>query len=407
MTAAGAVAAAVCCFWAARRHQAQVRRFWVVLGFAMVAWSVGEIVWGFYEVVLGQTVPAVSLADVGYLGAVPLVAAALLLYPSDSARGAHRVRALLDGFIVAGSVFFVSWSLVLESVVRASRASLFETGVQLAYPLGDVVIVSLVVVALARTQAGVRRSLMWVLGGLAAMAVADSGYVYLTAVRGYVSGDLIDTGWLVAYLAIALGALYAIGGHRASVAVAVEHRANLQRSILIYVPGVAAFLLAAVQIAEGGTIDQVLWMTGLVTMALVVARQVLAVAENATLTATLDAKVIERTDELRHQALHDALTGLPNRALIMDRIEQLLARSRRTGTSGAALYLDLDGFKTVNDSLGHAQGDQLLQAVATASRRRCATRTPSAGWVAMSSSSSSTAAPSKPAPNSSHTASWR
>ncbi len=74
--------------------------------------------------------------------------------------------------------------------------------------------------------------------------------------------------------------------------------------------------------------------------------------------------VDEKTDELRHRALHDALTGLPNRALIMDRIEQLMARNLRDGTMGAALYIDLDGFKNVNDTLGHGVGDLLLQAVA-------------------------------------------
>jgi diguanylate cyclase (GGDEF)-like protein len=72
----------------------------------------------------------------------------------------------------------------------------------------------------------------------------------------------------------------------------------------------------------------------------------------------------ERNNELEFQALHDSLTGLPNRALIMDRIDQLLARNRRAGTVGAALYIDIDDFKIVNDSLGHETGDRLLVAVA-------------------------------------------
>jgi diguanylate cyclase (GGDEF)-like protein/PAS domain S-box-containing protein len=68
--------------------------------------------------------------------------------------------------------------------------------------------------------------------------------------------------------------------------------------------------------------------------------------------------------ELRHQALHDAVTGLPNRLLLMDRLEQSLSRGRRRNEPPALLFVDLDHFKTVNDSLGHATGDQLLRAVA-------------------------------------------
>jgi diguanylate cyclase (GGDEF)-like protein len=75
--------------------------------------------------------------------------------------------------------------------------------------------------------------------------------------------------------------------------------------------------------------------------------------------------VKQRTAELHHQALHDSLTGLPNRTLIIDRVEQLLARCRRTGATGAALFVDLDHFKNVNDTFGHEAGDQLLQLVAT------------------------------------------
>jgi len=69
-------------------------------------------------------------------------------------------------------------------------------------------------------------------------------------------------------------------------------------------------------------------------------------------------------DMIRHQASHDRLTGLPNRMLFDDRLSLALAHTHRYGEMLAVVFLDLDGFKTVNDTLGHAVGDQLLKRVA-------------------------------------------
>jgi diguanylate cyclase (GGDEF)-like protein/PAS domain S-box-containing protein len=76
----------------------------------------------------------------------------------------------------------------------------------------------------------------------------------------------------------------------------------------------------------------------------------------------LERQAIE--DDIRHRALHDELTGLPNRTLFLDRLEHTLAALRRRGGMAAILFLDLDHFKLVNDSLGHHVGDELLAAAA-------------------------------------------
>jgi diguanylate cyclase (GGDEF)-like protein len=77
-----------------------------------------------------------------------------------------------------------------------------------------------------------------------------------------------------------------------------------------------------------------------------------------------DEELKRREEELAFLATHDSLTGLPNRTLILDRTEQMLARSRRSQSPAAALFIDLDNFKDINDTLGHRAGDELLQAVA-------------------------------------------
>ncbi|MGZ8360987.1 MAG: diguanylate cyclase domain-containing protein, partial [Allosphingosinicella sp.] len=92
--------------------------------------------------------------------------------------------------------------------------------------------------------------------------------------------------------------------------------------------------------------------------------------------STLYRSLVELVEELerreisaQHQALHDQLTGLANRALLEDRLEQVVGRYRRTGESAALLMLDLDRFKQVNDTLGHVAGDALVQEVGNRLKR--------------------------------------
>jgi diguanylate cyclase (GGDEF)-like protein len=78
----------------------------------------------------------------------------------------------------------------------------------------------------------------------------------------------------------------------------------------------------------------------------------------------VDEELTRREEELAFLATHDPLTGLPNRTLILDRVEQMLARSVRSKAPIAALFIDVDNFKSINDTLGHGIGDELLRAVA-------------------------------------------
>jgi PAS domain S-box-containing protein len=96
-----------------------------------------------------------------------------------------------------------------------------------------------------------------------------------------------------------------------------------------------------------------------------------------------DRKLAE--ERIAHMAHHDALTGLPNRALLRDRIQQAIAQAHRNDGEIAVLFIDLDRFKNINDSLGHQLGDRLLQAVASRILVACARATRSRAWAATSS----------------------
>jgi signal transduction histidine kinase/DNA-binding response OmpR family regulator len=276
-TALAAIAAAGLSFRAARRRP-QHRSFFVLLGLALACWSSGEVIWGFYEVVLNVEVPFPSIADIGYLSAIPFAVAAMAVYPTaERSRATTRIRSVLDALIIATSVLFVSWAFVLAPALQQGGATAFETVVSLAYPVGDVVIASVAIMAIHRGRVLGRLPLLLVAVGMLANAVSDSVYAYLTQVGKYSSGDIIDLGWFTAYLLIALAAVVP---SRAAEEVQRSTR-SVGDLVVPYLALGCAVAVAMQKIVTRQFDDQMLLWLMLAAIVLVAIRQVIALADGA------------------------------------------------------------------------------------------------------------------------------
>ena len=191
--------AAAACVLAALRHHGRTRTAWTLIGVSAFCWGAGEVVWSYYELLLGQQGPFPSLADLGYLLAVPLAIAGVLYFPSAASRAASLARAILDGLLIAGSLLVISWSTVLGAVYRSSSGDLLSQLIGLAYPAGDVVIATMLCILAARAPRSARLPLYLLAGGLLANLLADSGFAYLTTTGQYGAGSVVDVGWAAGY----------------------------------------------------------------------------------------------------------------------------------------------------------------------------------------------------------------
>lgn len=281
---------------------------------------------------------------------------------------------MLDGCLIAASLLYASWALVLGPVFRAAATGVVEQLIALAYPVGDVVVATIVLIVLSSRRSRVPLGLLG--GALLCLTVADSAFAYFTQAGTYHTGVVTDTGWFAGYLLIAAAALGhdpaapgAPAGPPAPTAASGtrERTQDRVRVLLPYVPLTLAVAISFGQQLHHQQSGPFLYWTFTLLVLLVVGRQLLALLDNQALNRQL-AKLAQR---LEHQALHDPLTGLANRALFRDRLLHTLARRARHPEPQlfAALFLDLDDFKDVNDGLGHAAGDELLTKVADRLRR--------------------------------------
>ena len=257
------------CIMAARRATA-ARATWALLAVSAFLWGLGEAVWSWNALVMDTPVPFPSLADVGFLTAVPFACAALVLYPSGSRHTADRIRVILDGCIIATALLFASWATLLGPIARNEHDGLLAQVIALSYPMSDVVMVSLVVILMARACSRGRQSLGLVMAGIVAFAVADSGFAYLTEVDRYTGVNFLDTGWVVGYLLIALGAFWAV---LAPTRLVDRDEASTVSMIAPYVPVLLVLMATSVQLIRGAPIGTVSWVMALALAVLVLARE--------------------------------------------------------------------------------------------------------------------------------------
>ncbi|HVN13225.1 MAG TPA: GGDEF domain-containing protein [Kineosporiaceae bacterium] len=355
------------CFAAYRRYRsAGPRRAWpwALMAAAVAAWGAGEAVWSWYELVAHRGVPFPSLADAGFLAFPAIAAAALLMWPARLTGRRMRISALLDGGAIGTALLMLAWTTSLGAAWRAGGQSPLAMIIGVAYPIGDVVLLSLLLLLLTRADYTDRAALLLCAAGITAAAVSDSFFVYATSSQTYTSGAITDTGWFAGFLLIGVAGA-GVGGRARRLAApdpaAVPLLMSWPRTVLPYVPTTLAATVFFSRLLSGRMPDAIVTWCAVTIFIAGTGRQFLVLAHNRTLLAHAQ----EGHAELRRQALHDPLTGLANRLLFTDRVEQALGVAARDGQPRAVVYVDLDDFKQINDRLGHAAGDQMLVEVAT------------------------------------------
>jgi diguanylate cyclase (GGDEF)-like protein len=346
--------AALAALIAAVRSRGLTRLVWTCLGTGMTFSTLANRADYGHPLATSRAVHFPSLVDVLRLTAYLCIVLAVLALAQHRREDDHRSN-VVDAVIIALGGGTAIWVYMLGPAVHATGLQPHARLVSSLYPTMDLIIF----VLLVRFVVGSRRDpcIRLLIGAVVAVLVSDLVKAIELSNGSYHLGGAPGGLSLLSYLLITIGAIHPMARSLPQVIRPARHRITVNRLVLIG----AAVLVGPILLIVYPRGSVLVATTSVTNLLLVLARMGWL---NWQL-ASANMAVEDKTDELRHQALHDALTGLPNRALITDRIEQLLARSSRNGTIGAALYVDLDGFKNVNDTLGHDAGDQLLRAVAT------------------------------------------
>jgi diguanylate cyclase (GGDEF)-like protein len=321
------------------------RRAWILIGAAILVWGAAEVYWtAFIEG--NPSAPYPSPADVGYLAFYPLAYAGLALLVRARASEIDW-RLWMDGAIAALGTAALGAAFVYDFVVARTTGSDLQVAVTLAYPIGDIGMVALVVGVVALTGWRPGRTWSLLLAGLAALVVADIAYTLQSTGEALPGGEWIDPIYLIA--AICLGA--AVWQPTEAAEISSPEGGERRREMVVpaVFAGVMIGLFAIQYFSATSGLAAVLWAA---TMTAVIVRLGMSDRENR---------------RLLEQVRTDPLTGLGTRGKMQIDMAARLPHASASQPLRLLLF-DLNGFKRYNDSFGHPAGDELLLRLGTALR---------------------------------------
>ncbi|MFF4638953.1 putative bifunctional diguanylate cyclase/phosphodiesterase [Streptomyces olivaceus] len=201
---AAAAAAAVSCFLYARARRVRFRPAWLLFALSSAMASLGNLVWGWYEVVLRVPVPTPSYADLFFLCFAPPAIVGLLVLAKRPVTKAGWICLGLDAWLIGGSLLTLAWSLALAQAAKADGgSSVAHSALTVAYPLLDIALVSMVLALHFRRSPVGRSAVNTAIGALALTVVCDALFTSPMLHNNYHSGQLLDAGWFAGSLLLA------------------------------------------------------------------------------------------------------------------------------------------------------------------------------------------------------------
>ncbi|WNB85867.1 GGDEF domain-containing protein [Cellulomonas sp. ATA003] len=327
---------------------------WWLMAAGQLSWIAGDVVYTWYESVLAVE-PFPSPADVLYLAAYPLLAVAFALLIRGRRSGRDR-DGLIDSAIFTVAVGLLSWVFLMRPTLLGEGVDVVERAIALAYPLGDILLLGVLLRLLAGP--GARSPAFGMLAAACGLLVlADAAFAVLATTSSY-GGGWVDLLWLGSYVLWGAAALHP--SMRGLSLPSPDGTAPFTRRRLaaLTVAILAAPATLAAQLLLGMALDGWAVVVGSTVLS------VLVVVRMSGLLTRLQAQA-GRLDEL---ARTDALTGLPNRRSADAELARMRRVSALDGRPLVVAMLDLDRFKAFNDTYGHGAGDRLLTEAADAWR---------------------------------------